>query len=513
MQLSDVLARLANHIDDAIIVTDAECLDEPGPRIVYANQALYRQMGFSAEEVIGRSPRIFQGTDTSQETRAQIREAMRRGEPVNVEILNYTRDGQERWCDISIVPLLDEDEKVRFFAAIQRDTTERRQREQDLDRAKQQAEAASRAKGNFLAHMSHELRTPLNAILGFSEIINQEIFGPVGNNRYLSYAGDIHLSATHLLEIVNDVLDMSRIEAGRIDMAESEFELLDLLDDARRIVGSHAETGQVELVVECQAAFRLYGDRRLLKQCLVNLLSNAVKFTAAGGRVIITALLLADGQFALIVNDTGVGIPSDKVLEAMEPYVTVDRRNGQATRQGAGLGLPITKAFVELHGGALFINSEIGAGTSVFVTLPASRLTSHNAADAEEEAWGKLCSAPCPSRLVEGISHMTPAEIDRLPIGVLKLDADGTILSYSDTESRFSGVLRDEALGRNFFTDIAPCTSVSQFRERFSAGVRDGTLNEVMSYVFRFPKRQMRVMLDMRAAREPGQGWVFVRWF
>ena len=513
MKVEDVLARIANYTNDAIIITDADQLDQPGPRIVFANSAFLRLTGYALDEVIGHTPRLFQGSGTSRETRAHIRRALEAREPVNVEILNYTKTGKPYWSDLGIFPMRDDAGRVRYYVAIQRETTERREKEDELHAAKQSAEAATRAKSNFLSHMSHELRTPLNAILGFAEIINKQILGPVGNDKYADYAGDIVLSASYLMDIVNDILDMSRIEAGKVDLHESNVQIDELLEDTRRIVGTYAAHSGIELVMSTQASFRIKADPRLLKQCLVNLLSNAIKFTDRGGTASITVLLLADGQLAFVVNDTGVGIPADRVLEALEPYVSLDRQGNRATRQGTGLGLPITRSFAELHGGSLFINSELGAGTSVFLTLPASRVLSHSAADASGDAWLKLNRNPCePAVYRDRIETMSDGEIDRLPVGVLLLDAAGTVLKYSATESRFTGLLPEEAIGRNFFTEIAPCTKVSAFRDTFAEGMRDGRLNKVMSYVFRFPKRHMRVVIELRNAKEPERAWVFVRW-
>jgi photoactive yellow protein len=367
---------------------------------------------------------------------------------------------------------------------------------------------------NFLSHMSHELRTPLNAIIGFSEMINSQILGPVGISRYAEYAGDIHLSAIHLLSIINDILDFSKIEAGRVQLDEHELDFGAVVDEVRRMLEAHLVRNSIDLRIEQSEGFNIRGDVRLLRQVLLNLLSNAVKFVGVGGRIHVSCLMLADGRFACVVNDTGPGIPSDKTLEVLEPYVSLQTDDHQRRRPGTGLGLPIAKSFMELHGGSLFINSELGAGTSVFLTLPAERVLAapplRDMPLADDHPDLPTAEAVVLDKLPAG--EITVVDIDTLPIGVLLLDAAGTVLRYNATESRFSGILPAAAIGKNFFTDIAPCTRLSAFRRAFEQGVRDGTLNSMLSYTFTFPNRPMRVLVQIKAAKEAGRGWVFVRW-
>jgi two-component system cell cycle sensor histidine kinase PleC len=242
----------------------------------------------------------------------------------------------------------------------------------ELEKARHEAEQASRAKSQFLANMSHELRTPLNAIIGFSEIIRDQTFGPVGSPQYRDYARDIHQSGQHLLDLVNDILDLSKVEAGAIELHEEMIDVADLIDSSLMLVRQPALRGEVNLVVELPDVLpSLTADPRQIKQVLVNLLSNAVKFTPAGGEVRVTAST-EDGM-AIVVADSGIGIAAEDIPLAMAPFRRID---GEINRklQGTGLGLPLSKALVEAHGGRLHLASTPGAGTKVTATLPSWRL-------------------------------------------------------------------------------------------------------------------------------------------
>ncbi len=253
-------------------------------------------------------------------------------------------------------------------------TAERELRDVQLTMAKEQAELANRAKSEFLAAMSHELRTPLNAILGFSEVIQNETFGPVGNVKYREYAGDIHESGQHLLDLINDILDLSKIESGSDELHEDEIEIPEVIHSALKLVGYRAEQGGIKLELELQDPLpALRADVRKLKQILVNLLSNAVKFTDAGGEVTLGAWCRMDSGYVFQIIDTGIGIAPEDIPKALSRFGQVD---GDLDRQyeGTGLGLPLTRALVELHGGVLELQSEVGVGTTVTVCFPAKRI-------------------------------------------------------------------------------------------------------------------------------------------
>ena len=239
--------------------------------------------------------------------------------------------------------------------------------------AREMAEAHSRAKSAFLANMSHELRTPLNAIIGFSETMSRELLGPIGAPRYLEYTEDIHKSGIYLLDLINDILDLSRIEAGKRELLPERIDLGELVEEARRMIHPVAQRGRVTVKVAPSAAMPAVVDRRAVQQILLNLLSNAVKFSPEGASV--EVLLRREGEMAVItVVDQGPGIPPDKIEMLGRPFVQVD--DVLSRRQpGSGLGLAITRALAELHGGSLSIESRLGHGTRVSVHLPVDRLT------------------------------------------------------------------------------------------------------------------------------------------
>ena len=250
-----------------------------------------------------------------------------------------------------------------------------------LQEALDAAAAGSQAKSQFLATMSHELRTPLNAIIGFAEIQVMQVFGPLGNSRYHDYARDIHRSGTHLLDLINDVLDIAKLDVGRLDLENEEVDLAGAIAECLTMVTTQAATAGVSLVDELSPTLpSVHADKRRLQQVLINLLSNAIKFTPAGGTVRIGA---ARGEEGLILSvvDTGIGIAAVDIPKALERFGQVDSRLSR-TYEGAGLGLPLAKQLIELHGGTLTLDSAVGQGTTVTITLPATRLVSKSQAAA-----------------------------------------------------------------------------------------------------------------------------------
>jgi two-component system cell cycle sensor histidine kinase PleC len=239
---------------------------------------------------------------------------------------------------------------------------------ENYEQEKLRAEEANRSKSEFLANMSHELRTPLNAINGFSEIMQGEMFGPLGHERYKDYVTDILSSGQHLLSLINDILDMSKIEAGKMQLQPEPIEPAQLLEQCVRIMRARAEEKTIKLGVEGQPLPSVEADPRAIKQVLLNLMSNAVKFTPEGGKVIVRTFDAADGV-VIQVADTGIGIPEEDLHRVGRPFEQIENQHSKV-HQGSGLGLALSKSLIELHGGTLRIDSVLGKGTTVSFTLP-----------------------------------------------------------------------------------------------------------------------------------------------
>jgi two-component system cell cycle sensor histidine kinase PleC len=241
---------------------------------------------------------------------------------------------------------------------------------------KQKADTANRAKSSFLANMSHELRTPLNAILGFSEVLEREMFGPLSNNTYKDYAGDIHTSGRYLLTLINDILDLSRIEAGRREFREEPIALGEAFAGAVRLLEKSAASKSIAIEIDVAETMpRILGDSRAVGQVIINLLNNAIKFTQNRGHVTLTARRANNGAIELSIKDNGPGIPAEEIEQAMSAFT----RGSLATKKavdGAGLGLSIVKGIMELHDGSVSITSTAGNGTEVICEFPAKRVLS-----------------------------------------------------------------------------------------------------------------------------------------
>ncbi len=244
---------------------------------------------------------------------------------------------------------------------------------EEMSLSRDQALRASVAKSAFLASMSHELRTPLNAIMGFSQMMAFHAFGPLGDSHYEDYANDILGSGAHLLDLINDILDLSRVEAGKLELKEEEVDTKEVVRYSIAMVREQAASVKVALDSELDKSLpRLFADRRMLRQILLNLLSNAIKFTPEGGRVTLSTALDSVGGITFKVVDTGIGIASEDITSMLSPYVQVDSMLARK-HKGHGLGVPLTNSLIELHGGRLEISSQVGKGTMVIVSFPAER--------------------------------------------------------------------------------------------------------------------------------------------
>jgi signal transduction histidine kinase len=258
------------------------------------------------------------------------------------------------------------------FCAVLRDMTAWKNAERELIEARRAAEQASAQKSDFLAKISHEIRTPLNAIIGFAEVMLEERFGPVGNERYKDYLRDIHSSGGHVISLVNDLLDLAKIEAGRLELSFASVDVNNVVASCVSLLQPQAQRGRIVLRTSlAQKLPAIVADERSLRQVALNLLSNAVKFTDPGGQVIVSTALTERGEVALRVRDTGVGMAEAEIKAAMEPFrqLATSRRTG-----GTGLGLPLTKALIEANRGSFAITSAKGEGTLVEVLFPPTRV-------------------------------------------------------------------------------------------------------------------------------------------
>ncbi|MDE1149097.1 MAG: ATP-binding protein [Azospirillaceae bacterium] len=347
-----------------------------GGAFLSANPAMARMLGYGSEEELAVAvPDAWSQLFIDQHLRADFtRDVAERGAVQDFTAEMRRRDGTALWVSLSARVLLDSAGRAYAFQGTADDVTDRRGAEVALRLAKEQSEFASRSKTEFLANMSHELRTPLNAIIGFSEIIGSQSLGAIGNPAYAEYARDVHDSGRMLLDLINDILDLSKIEAGKRELNEHMVDLPRVFASGLRVVKERAIRGGINLQTN-YAAFlpRLRADEVALKQLLSNLLANAVKFTLKGGSVTLGAVVDDQGRLAITVTDTGIGMRPEDIGRALEPFRQIENPLTR-TAGGAGLGLPLVRALVELHGGTLEIDSAPGAGTTARVLMPADRV-------------------------------------------------------------------------------------------------------------------------------------------
>jgi PAS domain S-box-containing protein len=346
----------------------------PEGHYLSANQALADIYGYSApEELVTGLTDISAQLYVEPGRRDEFRTLMQANDLVTHFISEiYHRSGRRIWISENARAVRDWSGALLCYEGTVEDVTEKFEQDRALRAALRQAEIANKMKAAFLAAMSHELKTPLNAVLGFSEIIRDEVLGPIGHEAYREYAGDIHKSGTRLLSVINDVLDVSRLEGGLVTIEARSENILDVAEAAIKLVPTHDQR-RIEIAVPADMP-SLQVDPRRLAQALGNLLANALKFTPEAGRVCLTARLQPGGGVHLLVEDTGIGMAEETIAAALEPFRQLD---GSLARrfEGAGLGLSIAKALAELHGGALSVKSAVGKGTTVTIALPAGRVS------------------------------------------------------------------------------------------------------------------------------------------
>jgi two-component system cell cycle sensor histidine kinase PleC len=344
-------------------------------RYLLMNKEYTTQLGLDPAAIEGLNASSVFPTHLAQEFRDQERRAVESRQDVTEEHVIPHKDGDHvHLC--TKFPVFADDGAVVGIGTFSTDITDQKAAEQRINDALMDAEEANRAKSEFLANMSHELRTPLNSIIGFAQIMTLDPSSGPSLEKRTEYARDIQRSAEHLLELINDLLDLSKIEAGQVTLNEAPVDLQELLEQACHMLQADAEAKTVTLACACKDALpKLRADTRYLMQVVLNLLSNAVKFNVPGGRVDVSARIEDDGRISIAISDTGIGIAAEDIPLVLEPFGQVGTSSEHA-HVGTGLGLSVSKQLVELHGGTLTLVSAPGEGTTVTIRFPADRTVS-----------------------------------------------------------------------------------------------------------------------------------------
>ncbi|MFC2079492.1 PAS domain S-box protein, partial [Candidatus Bipolaricaulota bacterium] len=359
------LSRVIEESPVSVVITNVE------GAIEYVNPRFSEVTGYGLEEATGANPRILKSGHQPTEFYKELWETIIAGRNWRGEFCNMKKSGDLFWELASISPIRDENDVITHFVAIKEDITERKHAAWDLEQAKRDAESANQAKSDFLANMSHELRTPLNAVIGFSEVLADGTFGEL-NEKQTQYVGNILQSGRHLLSLINDILDLSKVEAGKMELDLSDVDASLLIFESLIFVQEKAHQHDIRLetsLSEDVRALTIQADERKLKQILFNLLSNATKFTPDGGSVMLSAELGA-GELLVRVQDTGIGLKPEDLHRVFDEFEQIDSSYAKP-QQGTGLGLALTKRLIELHGGRIWAESEgEGNGSTFTFTLP-----------------------------------------------------------------------------------------------------------------------------------------------
>ena len=362
----DFLLKIIGGVQNPVFVKDESF------RFVFVNEAFCRFMGRTESELLGRTDFDVVSAVQAQVFRDADMKVFAEGVPHENEEALSNAAGVEFWI-VTRKSIFDLPERGRFVVGVISDITNRKRMEVELWQAKVDAENANRSKSQFLANMSHELRTPLNAIIGFSEIIKEELFGEIGETRYKAYAEDIHRSGGHLLQLINDILDLTKIDAGKYQLRETECNLHHAIADVVRLMHDIAVKNGITLQHNTVSDLpSLFADERAVRQVVMNFLSNAVKFTPRGGRIDVGARLGADGGLQISVADTGIGMAPEDIPLALSPFHQLEE-SWDRRYEGTGLGLPLVNALLTLHEGRLEIASAPGIGTTVIASFPTHR--------------------------------------------------------------------------------------------------------------------------------------------
>jgi PAS domain S-box-containing protein len=378
---ADELQAVLDTATDGVVI-----LDEQG-RIVSINRSAEALFGYEQREIVGKDLLLLFAPE-SHRAAFDYLDSLRSNGVASLlndgrEVIGRVRQGGSVPLFMTIGRLGGEriggeriggersGDDAKRFCAVLRDVTSFKKAEGELTAAKRQAEEASSQKSDFLAKISHEVRTPLNAIIGFAEVMMEERFGPMGNERYRSYARDIHTSGEHVISLVNDLLDLSKIEAGKLDLSFSSVNLNEVVQQSVNLMQPQASRDRIIMRLALANGLpNVVADNRSMRQIVLNLLSNSIKFTQAGGQAIISTTLSERGEAVLRVRDTGVGMTERELAIAMEPF----RQVASTTLGGTGLGLPLTKALVEANRATFTIQSTKNAGTLVEVIFPSTRV-------------------------------------------------------------------------------------------------------------------------------------------